>query len=346
MEFMSELQSVEQIVESVVKNTRSYGSILNSYKAQLGQMIVSCNTAIQGTVRNSYNDCVNNFALAQKKLEYAITLLSEACAAGENWISNHTNTSNSGPSTNPNYIGFTNEGIDLVNSTGTDVNTSAPSAFQRPDPSRASNPYVDLIDYIDNYKISYLPFSTFAGERSEKEIIERLGGGDQTDGSCSSLAFAYCGNRAGYDVLDFRDGNSREFFSLNKHIQRIAELPNLDSTIEYGKDDEECANRLMDKMEEGKEYYLSTGQHAAIVRLNNGRYEYLELQQPKELNRWYPLHPMSLIERFGCGVNTVEYPNILIEVQSLADCSEFLDLLGYINTSEFEQNKGDEGYAK
>ena len=202
--------------------------------------------------------------------------------------------------------------------------------------------------YMRVDKADYPPenFKNLVNYRTEKDIIERLGGGDQTDGSCSSLAFAYCGNKAGYDVLDFRDGNSREFFGENKYILRIAELPNVNAKIEWGKDDEACTIRLMDQMEPGKEYYLATGVHAAIVRLNNGRYEYLELQQPKELNGWYPLHSMSLIERFGCDVNPKELPHFLIEVESLSNCTEFLDLLGFINTAESEQNKGDAGYAK
>ena len=144
------------------------------------------------------------------------------------------------------------------------------------------------------------------------DIVKRLAGGDQTAGSCSSLAFAYCGNKAGYAVLDFRDGESRRFFSSNNSILQITNLPNVKSLIEWGNDDELCANRLMAQMESGKEYYFATGEHAAIVRLNNGHYEYLELQSPGDDNGWHLLHPISLYERFGCGVNTSEYPNIQI----------------------------------
>ena len=53
------------------------------------------------------------------------------------------------------------------------------------------------------------------------EIIERLAGGDMTQGSCSSLAFAYIGNKNGLDVLDFRDGGSRRVFSMNKNIMKM-----------------------------------------------------------------------------------------------------------------------------
>mgnify|MGYP006976155199 CR=1 FL=1 len=99
-----------------------------------------------------------------------------------------------------------------------------------------------------------------------EEIIERLGGGDNTQGSCSSLAFAYIGNVAGYDVLDFRDGDSRSFFSRNGSIEKIANLPGVNALIYNGKDDLICANDLLSTMQTGKEYYLATGLHASIVR--------------------------------------------------------------------------------
>lgn len=35
---------------------------------------------------------------------------------------------------------------------------------------------------------------------------------------------------------------------------------------------------LLNKVEEGKEYYLSTGAHTTIIRKIDGKFEYLELQ--------------------------------------------------------------------
>lgn len=329
---MSELTTVAQSISMLVSDTENVINQVSDYSNQINGMISFLNSAMQGTNQPSYYNLVNLLLVAEKKIKYARDCLLVVSKSGSDWLNEH----------------FMSAGIGSYsqNSTEMDMNDSASTIFQRPDFTQSSNPYMDLVDNIDNNNISYLPFASFSVDRSEKDIIERLGGGDQTDGSCSSLAFAYCGNKAGYDVLDFRDGNSRKFFGENKYILRIAELPNVNSKIEWGKDDEICANRLMAQMQPGKEYYLATGEHAAIVRMNNGHYEYLELQQPKEFNGWYPLHSMSLIERFGCDVNPVELPNFLIEVDSLVSCTEFIDLLGYINTAESEQNKGDAGYAK
>lgn len=330
---MSDLDTVAQSVSAAVSNADNAINLISEYSKQIDEMIALVNSTMHGTNQSSYHNLINLLVVTQKKIDYAVDCLRGVSKSGHQWLSEH----------------FISSGADgySQNNIGIDTNVSSTiDDFQRPDPSQVSNTYIDLVDDIDNNNISYFPFVRFSGERTEKDIIERLGGGDQTDGSCSSLAFAYCGNKAGYDVLDFRDGNSRKFFGKNKYILRIAELPNVNAKVEWGKDDEACANRLMDQMEPGKEYYLATGLHAAIVRLYNGRYEYLELQQPKELNGWYPLHSMSLIERFSCDVNPVELPNFLIEVESLSNCTEFLDLLGFINTAESEQNKGDAGYAK
>ena len=169
----------------------------------------------------------------------------------------------------------------------------------------------------------------FGRERSTEEIIERLGGGDNTQGSCSSLAFAYIGNVAGYDVLDFRDGDSRSFFSRNGSIEKIANLPGVNALIYNGKDDLICANDLLSTMQTGKEYYLATGLHASIVRKIDGHYEYLELQHPTD-NGWHILNNTVLLNRFGCSQsNTVVYPNFLIDIESLAGNEEFLEILGY-----------------
>mgnify|MGYP003363754688 FL=1 len=329
---MSDLQTIAQQVSGFVSNAESATVLVRTYSAQVNQMLIWISNALQGANQQGYQELLNQLLISKKKLDYAADCLLSVSKYGTDWLNEHFIPAGTGNNSS--------------NNTVIDVNGAESQTFQRPDPDCASNPYVDLLDEIDNNKVSYLPFKSFSGERSEEDIIERLGGGDQTDGSCSSLAFAYCGNKAGYDVLDFRDGKSRKFFGNKKHVQRIAELSNVKAKIEWGKDDEVCTNRLMTQMEPGKEYYLGTGQHAAIVRLNNGRYEYLELQQPKEFNGWYPLNPATLFSRFGCDVYPMDFPSFLIEVESLANSREFLDLLGYINTAESEQNKGDAGYAK
>lgn len=197
--------------------------------------------------------------------------------------------------------------------------------------------------------VEYRPITPATSARTEQEIISSISGGDLTEGSCSSLALAYAGNRAGYVVYDFRDGQSREVFSSRSSIEQIANMNGVNSVIERGADDTICAERLMSTMEPGREYYMATGAHAAVVRLDNeGHYQYLELQSgtPSE-NGWQPLTLNALYSRFGCeDGQSREYSNYLIELDSLQSNSEFLDILGYINTDESAQVRGADGYVR
>jgi len=197
--------------------------------------------------------------------------------------------------------------------------------------------------------VEYRPIAAASSFRSEEDIINSISGGDMTEGSCSSLAFAYAGNRAGYVVYDFRDGQSRAVFSSRASIEQIANMNGVNSTILHGTDDSLCAEQLMSRMEPGRQYYMATGAHAAIVRLNdNGVYQYLELQSgtPSE-NGWHPLTLNSLYSRFGCeDGQSREYSNYLIELDSLQSNSDFLNLLGYINTDVSAQMRGANGHVR
>ncbi len=225
------------------------------------------------------------------------------------------------------------------------VSSGGQGGLSRPSSVSASGTYQGIRHSLENRNVAYNGIVQYGSQRTTEDIVGRLGGGDKTQGSCSSLAFAYAGNKAGYDVLDFRDGESRKFFSSNSSIAMIADLPGVDSKIINGCDDIECADRLLSEMEAGKEYYLATGQHASIVRLNNGHYEYLELQSATQ-NGWKLLHDGVLYDRFGCDINNKEYPNFLIDVESLSQSNEFLDILGYINTEECNQIKGESGHVR
>ncbi len=197
--------------------------------------------------------------------------------------------------------------------------------------------------------VEHRPIQPTSFARSEQQIISSISGGDMTEGSCSSLAFAYAGNRAGYVVYDFRDGQSREVFSSRSSIEQIANMDGVNSVILRGTDDSICAEQLMTGMEPGREYYMATGAHAAVVRRNNeGHYQYLELQSgtPSE-NGWHPLTLSTLFSRFGCeDGQSSEYANYLIELSSLQNCTEFLDILGYINTDESAQMRGASGHVR
>lgn len=183
------------------------------------------------------------------------------------------------------------------------------------------------------------------------EIIERLAGGDMTQGSCSSLAFAYIGNKNGLDVLDFRDGGSRRVFSMNKNIMKMLELPGVEGSITKVKKEVQGTIDVLKNLELNKEYYLATGKHAAIVRKLDTGYQYLELQS-KYQNGWIPFErygsmATTLNKRFGCR-KTVdksfgyvwERTVILMDVDSFKDNEEFEQLLGYINTAVDKQRKG------
>lgn len=210
-----------------------------------------------------------------------------------------------------------------------------------------SNNFNSIVSSLGGQGVSYRQIEPARLNRSSEEIVANLSGGDLTQGSCSSLALAYAGNRAGYNVLDFRDGESRLFFSARSSIRQIATLPGVRSAEASGRNDLETTHNLIDTIPSGKEFYLATGQHAAIVRNNNGQMQYLELQHPSNGNGWHDLDDYVLMNRFGASPNhTVPFSSHLIEVDSLANNQEFLNILGYINTAESEQRKGVSGNVR
>ena len=99
-------------------------------------------------------------------------------------------------------------------------------------------------------------------------------------------------------------------------------------------------------MVEGKEYYLATGVHAAIIRKTSKGLEYLELQDNEVLNGYKILNNNVLTKRFGCKkshnikyIGKVEVESILIDVDSLKNNGEFEKILGFINTNGRKQLK-------
>lgn len=191
----------------------------------------------------------------------------------------------------------------------------------------------------------------------EDKIIERLAGGDLTDGSCSSLAFSYIGNKAELDVLDFRGGNSRFVFSQNHIIEKISKLTGVKSKIIKVKKEAGDTAKILKDLEKGKEFYLATGKHAAIIRNTDEGLQYLELQSGNS-NGWksfdnYGSLELTLRNRFGCrktvdrSFGTVwEKDVVLMEVDSFKGNEEFRELLSYINTDPAKQKKGVSGSVK
>ena len=157
----------------------------------------------------------------------------------------------------------------------------------------------EIIRNLNKLKIEYNPVQKLKSALTDDEIIQKVGGGDTTRGSCSSLGFAYIANKNGLDVLDFRGGASQEFFSKTSNICEIAKLHGVKSNIEENFNDIMGTMNLLKTVEDGKEYYLATGEHAAIIKKIEKRYQYLELQSPKE-NGFKILTSERLKKRFGC----------------------------------------------
>ena len=205
-----------------------------------------------------------------------------------------------------------------------------------------------ILEALEKSGIKKLPVNKLKGYLSKNDIIS---GGDETNGSCSSVAFAYIANRIGLDVLDFRGGASADFFAKWYNIEKISRLKGVEKIIKEGYNDYNVVRDLLKNVKAGKEYYLATGQHASIIRKYNGEYQYLELQDIKD-NGFKTLNDEVLRRRFGCQQSYSSYglkvksPSILIDISSFKNTEKYKEIMGYINTTEKMQQKGVEGYAK
>lgn len=208
-----------------------------------------------------------------------------------------------------------------------------------------------IIKDLESRKIEYNEVKKLNKKLTTDEIVAKIGGGDMTGGSCSSVAFAYIGNKNGLDVLDFRGGDSLNYFSKSGHIMEIANIKGVKCVVDENYNDILSAINLLKTAEEGKEYYLSIGNHASIVRKKDNIYEYLELQTEKN-NGFKKLSNEILKKRFGCRQShtihglKLKYKNVLIDIDSFKDNVEFEKMLGYLNTATEKQTKGAAGYAK
>lgn len=206
-----------------------------------------------------------------------------------------------------------------------------------------------VIEILDNAKITYKEVKPLEKDLSESDIISRVGGGDLTKGSCSSLALTYAGNKCGFDVLDFRDGKSREHFGSRSVIMEVAE--NVGGIVVKEFSDFTATNELLKSVKQGKEYYFVCAAHAAIIRKTSTGYEYLELQSATS-NGFKPLSKEVLKRRFGAKMSRSHYghkykaTSCLIDIDLLKSSTGFKKMLGYINTNEKDQRKGARGTMK
>lgn len=222
---------------------------------------------------------------------------------------------------------------------------------------------VELIEQLKNDSVEYKAIHLLKEKLSVDSIIEKLSGGDETEGSCASLALSYIGNRIGLDVTDYRGGKSREFFSIKANTRKLFSASGIKTKIfDVAKEAKDVAVILKKELELNKEYYLSTGRHAAIVRLSDKGLEYLELQSSIK-NGWmsfdrYGSIVKTLQKRFACRL-TPEITRmngkrhvwtrkmLLAEVDSFKSRkSDLKEVLGYLNTATDKQKKGSTGGMK
>ena len=211
--------------------------------------------------------------------------------------------------------------------------------------------YNRLLGKLDG-NVTYRAVEDHVKKPTIEQIIEALSGGDRTRGSCASVALCYIGQRLGMNVLDFRDGKSRETFSSSLNLCELAQMEGMSVIHANGASSLTVAGRLVKQMEEGKEYYLCVGRHAAIVRLNeDGKPQYLELQSASD-SGWkdFDGNPKyTLNRRFGCTSTSNSWAQDMDFMLCIDDSTfgdDFRTLLGFINTAEDEQRKGANGTIK
>lgn len=149
------------------------------------------------------------------------------------------------------------------------------------------------------------------------------------------------------------------FFSEGFNIKKIGRLPNVKMNVTLAKRGAKGTIEVLNNLKLNKEYYLATGEHAAIVRKTKKDLEYLELQEEigkgsgwTSFNR-YGSVLKTLDKRFNC-TNSIrkesgiilEYSIILMEVDSFKNNLDFQEILGYINTATNKQVKGVQGGKK
>lgn len=199
--------------------------------------------------------------------------------------------------------------------------------------------------------VDYNPVVAHTDQLTDDEIIRLVAGGDMTTGgSCASAALAYAGQKQGWNVLDFRGGSSKDFFAgkINK-VNMFKDLGATSIVSDSAKSNLTNGKRILEQLQEDKEYYLSVGRHASIVRVKNGVPQYLELQCANpDANGWKDFGDVTetLKYRFGCSTSSRYYSTAYATDISQLTGDDFRTILGYLNTDVASQKKGAAGYAK
>ena len=232
---------------------------------------------------------------------------------------------------------------------------------------RPEKDYAVLNESIEDEKVKSLEVKELDRTLSHDEIVEKISGGDMTKGSCASVSLAYAGNTCGLDVTDYRGGQSQDVFADRDNILRMYRLAGADIQEYKVKNEMKDTAKILENLEvSNKEYVLLAGKHSAIIRKTEEfGLQYLELQSAKE-NGWKLferdietdygiLHEnvaRTLNKRFGCLKSPVKVRNSdkiiekrveLIDLSTVKPTEDFKEMLGYLNTAEGKQQKGEKG---
>ena len=230
---------------------------------------------------------------------------------------------------------FIEDNKKLISDGGVVISTNATTS--KGTPKMQPTQLDDVFARIDKEGIEYREVKPFTTQPTDTELIERIGGGDKTSGSCASLAFAFAANKGGLDVLDFRGGKSLDYFSTFTNLMQICDKVGGYSSFST------TGIQLMKQTQPGKLYYLVYAQHAAIVRqVGKGKYEFLELQHSTS-NGWKPLDSRVFSWRFGGSGRQF---GLIMDIELLQRDSGFQKMVGYINTAQADQRKGMSGTIK
>ena len=183
-----------------------------------------------------------------------------------------------------------------------------------------------------------LQFERMTEKMTDEQIVNKISGGDLTDGSCMSLACVYSANNAGYDVMDFRGGASQKAMSQMRQIKMLSNMDGVVSFSEKNANDIKSVHNLLKNIENAnKPYILVTGKHAAVIKKVDEGFQYLELQSATN-SGWKSLDDYVLRRRFKAQKShsslgmKYEAESLLIDSETLGNSEQFPNVLQYINT--------------
>lgn len=202
-----------------------------------------------------------------------------------------------------------------------------------------------MLGRLSESNIASIPLTKIQESKSFDQFVKDVGGGDKTSGSCVSLSMCYAANEAGYDVRDFRGGESRDFFARN--CNNLAKMGGDSSVIIKTDKPVKDTMELLKTIDTDRDYMLGAGKHMAIVRKHeDGSMEYLELQSAYS-NGWADLNGKVLNKRFGAPKSSKYlYETELIPVDEIIENPRFAEVCSYINTDIGAQKKGLSGYER